>query len=424
VKHAPELGIRPGWDAPTTFAHPPQFKPVPGYEVMAQFRYPIPYSAPVKPPTDVKLAGSSSEFMEPSAGNINIPLGNLSPGLYIVEAFIGGYRATTMVFASDTMAITKASSKEMVVWTAARTTGASVRGVKVAWTDGVGVLQSGNTDALGLIRFTREAPERSYVFGQDRDGGVFISENFYYDSEIYDTKLYGVTDRPLYRPGDEVFVKVFGRDFQSARASRPVVADDVMLTAYDPAGAPVANQSLKMVPETGGETSFRLPENCTAGGYELRFTYRGGQYSAAFRVAEYQKPHFEITLVPDKTDFKIGEPVTGKLQLHYPDGSPVRSADVQLTVRSQQLTTVDGELGYYGQFPIKLDADTLTTNARGEAAFSLPAATEPSRFLLTALATDGAAYRVKTTHELLVERGQGSFTLRLRAQREIGRAHV
>src|SRR6185295_12145643 len=136
----------------------------------------------------------------------------------------------------------------------------------------------------------------------------------------------------------------------------------------------------------------------------------------AFRVAEYQKPHFEITLVPDKADFKIGDAVTGKLQLHYPDGSPVKSADVQLTVRSQQLTTVDGELGYYGQFPIKLDADTLTTNARGEAEFSLPAATEPSRYLLTALATDGAAYRVKTTRELLIERGQSSFTLRAEPQ--------
>ena len=94
----------------------------------------------------------------------------------------------------------------------------------------------------------------------------------------------------------------------------------------------------------------------------------------------------------------------------------MRSAEVQLTVRSQQLTTVDGELGYYGQFPIKLEADTLTTNARGEAAFTLPAAAEPSRFLLTALATDGAAYRVKTTREMLVERGQSSFTLHTEQQ--------
>ncbi len=412
LKHSPDLGTKRGWNAPTTFHNPPQFKPVPGFEVVSQFRYPVQFAEAIKPPTDVKLLGSSSEFLEPSAGNAFVPLGKLEPGLYVVEGFIGGYRATTMVFASDTMAITKASSRQMVVWTANRSTGTPVSGAKIAWTDGVGVLQSGKTDGLGLVKFEREAPEQSYVFGEDRAGGVFISENFYYDSEIYDTKLYAVTDRPLYRPGDEVFVKIFGRDFQSARVSRPVLAGDITLTAYDPAGAPVANQLLKMASETGGETSFRLPENCTAGGYELRFKYHDSQYSAAFRVAEYQKPHFEITLVPDKTDFKIGDAVSGKLQLHYPDGTPVKSADVQLTVRSQTLTTVDGELGYYGEFPIKLEADTLTTDDHGDATFSLPAATEPSRYLLTALATDGAAYRVKTTRELLVERGQSSFTMR------------
>ena len=31
--------------------------------------------------------------------------------------------------------------------------------------------------------------------------------------------------------------------------------------------------------------------------------------------------------------------------------------------------------------------------------------------MLTVLATDGAAYRVKTTRELLVERGRSAFTL-------------
>ena len=31
---------------------------------------------------------------------------------------------------------------------------------------------------------------------------MFISENFYYDSEIYNAKVYAVTDRPLYRPGE------------------------------------------------------------------------------------------------------------------------------------------------------------------------------------------------------------------------------
>src|SRR6201999_4274893 len=36
----------------------------------------------------------------------------------------------------------------------------------------------------------------------------------------------------------------------------------------------------------------------------------------------------------------------------------------------------------------------------------------PSRYVLSVLATDGAAYRVRATKEILVERGAGTFVLR------------
>lgn len=412
VTQAPELHASPQSKAPTEFTHAPQFKPLPGFDLVGRFRYPVHAAQPIEPPKGVKLAGSSSEFIAPSAGNVMIPIGRQPAGLYLIEAYVGGYCAHTLVFVSDTVAVTKASAGEMVVWTAERLRGAAVPNVAVSWTDGAGVLQSGTSDRQGLVRLTHAAPERSYVLGSDPAGGVFISENFYYDSEIYDTKLYAVTDRPLYRPGDQVFVKFVGREFESARQSKPAAAGDIELTVFDPGGAPVAKERLKLAPDTGGETSFRLPENCTAGGYELRFTYKGAPYSAAFRVAEYQKPHFEITLVPGKSDFKVKEPVTGRFQLHYADGKPVENADVQITVRSQKLTMVDGDLGYYGQFPVKLDTEALRTDSKGEAAFSLPAVEEPSRYVITALATDGAAFRVKTTKELLIERGPQSFTLR------------
>ena len=235
-----------------------------------------------------------------------IPLGRQQPGLYLIEAYVGAHRATTLVFVSDTVAITKVSAGELLVWTAAaRRGGTAVRGVELAWTDGAGVLQSGtHRRGRALSRFRHAAPERSYVFGEDPAGGVFVSESFYYDSEIYDAKLYAITDRPLYRPGDQVFVKFVGREFQSARQSAPLPAGPLELAAYDPNGVPVAAQKLQVSPDTGGDTSFRLPEN--ASGRRLRAALRLSRraYGAAFRVAEYQKPHFEITLVPDKPDFK------------------------------------------------------------------------------------------------------------------------
>lgn len=415
VKQAPGLKTPTPLSAPSRFEAPPQLKPIPGLPLVTRFRYPVFAAQPIAPPKDLKLAGSSSEFIAAGQGNVHLPLGRLKPGLYLVEAVAGQHRAATLLFVGDTLAVSKVSGQQMLVWTARRTDGAAVPGTQVWWSDGVGVLQRGVSDAEGLTRFARSAPEQTYLFGQDAAGGVFISENFYYDSEIYAAKVYAVTDRPLYRPGDQVQLKVTGREFKNARDSVPLKDAPLALSVLDPAGQVIHTQTLRFASPQGADGAFWLPANAPAGGYELRMTLGADSYSAAFRVADYRKPHFEIAWLPGKPDFKTGEPVTGQLQLHYPDGKPVAGARIGLTARAQRLSMVEGELDYSGAFPLKLTQAELTTNSDGRANFSLPAATEPSRYVLTALATDGAAYRVRTSQELLIERGASSW--RLQAER-------
>jgi uncharacterized protein YfaS (alpha-2-macroglobulin family) len=407
----PQLATSKAIYRPTVFSNHPQYKALKGFEMIDSFRYPIWDAQAIAPPKGVKLDGSSSEFIAQGAGNVMIPIGHRKPGLYLVEAIIGEHRATTLVFVSDAMAVTKISSNQMLVWTARRDNGAAVPGVNFAWSDGSGVLQSGTTGADGIATVDRASPEHSYLLGEDKTGGVFVSENFYYDSEIYNTKLYAVTDRPLYRPGDEVNVKFLGREFLSARTSQAAAAAPLGLTVYDPNGTPLLTQTLQLTGDTGADTRFKLPEQASAGGYELRFTYKDNVYGAAFRVAEYIKPHFEINVQPAKPEFKTGEAVTGSIALRYPDGKPVKNASVSLTLRSQQNTMVDGELRYAGLFPVQLKSEQLTTDGSGNVNFTLPPASDPSRYILTLLATDGAAYRVKSTRELLIERSIASYHL-------------
>jgi uncharacterized protein YfaS (alpha-2-macroglobulin family) len=411
VAQAPDVKAHPHAHKRTPQQMNPVYRPLKGHKLVDSFRYPVARANPIQPPKGVQLMGSSSEFIQPQQGNVMIPLGRREPGLYLVEAMVGDHRANTLVFVSDSIAVTKVSAGQMLVWVAARKDGKPVAGAATVWTDGVGVLKRGSTDKRGLVTFTRETPEKTYVFGEDAKGGVFIGENHYYDSEIYNTKLYAVTDRPLYRPGDTVFVKFVGRDFKGARDSVPVAAGELKLQVLDPSGFPVANQTLKLTSDTGADMSFRLPDNAAAGGYELRFVHRGDAYGAAFRVADYQKPHFEINVLAERSDYKTGQEIKGRLQLAYPDGKPVASATTELLVRAQRLTMIEGDLGYTGQFPVKLTTTMLTTDAQGYAAFVLPAAAEPSRYVLTALATDGAAYRVRATKEILIERGAGTYTV-------------
>ncbi|GAA5167840.1 alpha-2-macroglobulin [Viridibacterium curvum] len=387
------------------------YKPLEGFDLISQFRYPVARARPITPPNDVKLPGSSSEFMAASPGNLMIPVGKLNPGLYLVEAIVGGFRAQTLVFVSDTQAITKTSGKQMLVWTADRLTGRPVPGANLQWSDGAGVLARGTTDRDGIARLTHTSPERSFLLGSDAAGGVFISENFYYDSEIYNTKLYAITDRPLYRPGDEVMVKLLGREFLDARNSRRAQDADVQMQVFDPAGTPLFSRKQSFKGDGGADTRFRLPDNANAGGYDIRMSYRGDTYGAAFRVAEYIKPHFEINLLMSKPELRTNEPITGKVKLTYSDGKPVINARLTLSVRAQQITMVDGEMQYAAQVPVSLEQQEIIADKNGEADISLPAATQPSRYALTVLASDGAAYRVKITREFLVERGSNPWKL-------------
>jgi uncharacterized protein YfaS (alpha-2-macroglobulin family) len=412
TSQTPDLRTHPLAKEPTPQSLNPQYKPLKAHKLVDSFRYPVHLANPIQPPEGVKLAGSSSEFIRSPQGNVMIPLGRREPGLYLVEAMVGDHRASTLVFVSDTIAVTKVSAKQMLVWVADRRDGKPIAGARTLWTDGVGVLASDKTDQRGVANFERTAPEKTYVFGEDPKGGVYVAENFYYDSEIYNTKLYAVTDRPLYRPGETVFVKFFGRDFHSARESAPIAASDLKLQVFDPNGFPVAGQTVRMAPTTGGDTSFQLPDNAAAGGYELRFIYKDDAYSAAFRVAEYQKPHFEIHVIPDKRDFKTNEDIKGRVQLAYPDGKPVANARVELSVRAQRLTMIEGDLGYAGQFPVQLTTAVLATDAKGIAKFVLPEAKEPSRYVVSVLATDGAAYRVRATKEILIERGVATYEMK------------
>lgn len=396
---------------PSRFEQPPQFSPLPGFTLIDRFRYPLWQAKAIAPPKDLKLDGSSSDFILPTSGNVMVPLGKQKPGLYLVEAMLGSHRATTLVFVTDTIAITKNAGEEMLVWTANRRNGKPVAGAKIAWTDGLGVLQSGVSAADGVTRLRHASPERTYVLGETPDGGVFVSENFYYDSEIYNAKLYAVTDRPLYRPGDEVNVKFVGREFINARSSKPLLAGDIRLEVLDPSGTPIASQTLAYDPQAGGDSRFRLPANSQSGGYDLRFSLRGEQYGAAFRVAEYIKPHFEMNLQLDKPAYKQGEAVQGRVELRYPDGKPVADAHVELSLRAQQVTMVEGELQYAGLFPIQLEKQQLRTGSDGNVRFTLPAAKEPSRYVLQLQANDGAAFRVKSSKEILIERGAGSYSI-------------
>ncbi len=64
--------------------------------------------------------------------------------------------------------------------------------------------------------------------------------------------------------------------------------------------------------------------------------------------------------------------------------------------------------------PVSLEGSETVSDDNGHVALNLPPPIKPSRYLLTVSASDGAAYRVTTTKEILIERGLGALLFKYR----------
>lgn len=319
----PELQLGNAIIKPSRYVQNNQFSPLKKYPLVKQFRYPLWQAKPFEPQQGVKLEGASSNFISPQPGNIYIPLGQQEPGLYLVEAMVGGYRATTVVFVSDTVALSKVSGKELLVWTAGKKQGEAKPGSEILWTDGLGVMTRGVTDDSGTLQLQHISPERSYILGKDAEGGVFVSENFFYESEIYNTRLYIFTDRPLYRAGDRVDVKVIGREFHDPLHSSPIVSAPAKLSVL--------------------------------------YT-RNGQYSFQNAGIKVAVPQLDIRVKTDKTHYQPGELVNVELTSSL-KGKPV-SAQLTVGVVDEMIYALQPEIApNIGKFFYPLGRNNVRTSS-------------------------------------------------------------
>lgn len=414
VKEVPELQQTPAHTYKSQFKNEIQFAPLKGYELVDSFRYPIWNAKLNEPPKDTKIEGSSSNFIQTREGNVILPLGKRKPGLYLVEAMVGTYRATTLVFVSNSLLVTKVSNQQAFVWTVNGETGATFSGSKIMLTDGVGILEKGTANSEGIFIAKRSIPERSFAIGEDQEGGVSVSENFFYDSEVLQSKIFAFTDRPLYQPGDVVNVRAFGRELKRSGAKEiwsSLVGKSASISVVDATGITLLTKNMDWDGANGGDAQFTLPDSAISGGYTLKIDFANEVYSAAFRVARYSKPHFDSRIVFDKPAYKVGESVKGKIILTYSSGQPVVNAEVDLQLRAEQMSMFEGSYNYTRAMPVELSKKTYRSDNRGQISFVFPPATKASRYVVTSRSLDQGAFRVSSKKEILIEGYLETFIL-------------
>jgi len=161
----------------------------------------------------------------------------------------------------------------------------------------------------------------------------------YYPSRMRDGLFaYCITDRPVYRPGQPVRFKVWLRQMVNGNPQN-LPGRSAQVTIRDPRGHEIYKGS-KTTDQFGGfDGEVTLSTEAALGMYHInideRRTYAGG---TSFRVEEYKKPEFEVTVEPGKTHAKLGEKVTAVIRAKYYFGGPVSDATVKYRVLREEYT--------------------------------------------------------------------------------------
>lgn len=290
-----------------------------------------------------------------------------SPALYHPNYEHWQTQAIVMANANVTLKTTKT---ETLIWVTDLETGNPLPNVPVALynTDSIAPLFNGITDENGLA-YTNELnldtnsyQNDYYAITEDPTNSVFgiALRNWteginpydfgiypHYTNDRFEENMYVYTERPIYRPGQEVSFKGILRnndDLQYSLSEAQSV--QVEISSFN---GQVFNERLSLSEFGTFAAQFQLDEEASLGNYYLSVRV-GGHYVGGtnFNVAEYRKPTYQVFVSPDETQLLAGEGLTADIQASYFSGGNVVNGDVEWVARSQAYYfSLDGEFRRY-----------------------------------------------------------------------------
>ncbi len=151
-----------------------------------------------------------------------------------------------------------------------------------------------------------------------------------YELEYNQTKVFTITDRPVYRPQQKVKFKFWVRHAQYDQEDTSSFAGhDFNVEIFNPKREKILAKDFKADDYGGFEGELDLPDEAVLGVYQIYIPKMGG---GSFRVEEYKKPEFEVTVEAPKKPVALGEKITAKIKAKYYFGAPVVKAKVKYKV--------------------------------------------------------------------------------------------
>ncbi len=152
----------------------------------------------------------------------------------------------------------------------------------------------------------------------------------WYDQQYNATKVYTITDRPVYRPDQTVKYKFWVRHAQYDMQDVSDFANtQFTIEIYNPKGEKVVSEAKKTDAWGGLEGEYKIPADAPLGVFNLTIKNQGG---GSFRVEEYKKPEFEVTIDAPTKPVMLGEKISATIKAKYYFGSPVTKAKVKYKI--------------------------------------------------------------------------------------------
>ena len=290
----------------------------------------------------------------------------LPPGIYLLrvdspelrELYPDSEPTTYMFIRSRINLLLKQAETQAMVWATDLSTGTPVRALPVRfYTADLGWHGAGTTDTRG-ISVASDLPPTSLwdsafaVSGEPGSASFALTYNDWdrgirpwnydlsaeYDRSDYQGYLY--TDRPIYRPAQIVYFKGIVRADDDAAYSVPAGIPEVTIYISDPQGKELLNTQIPVSDMGTFYSEIALGAEAPLGTYYIEVSAWEQAFfaSASFRVAEYRKPEFQISVVTDKSDYLNKEPIQVTADASYYFGGPVADADVTWAVLSSDTT--------------------------------------------------------------------------------------
>lgn len=201
------------------------------------------------------------------------------------------------------------------------------------------VYTSATVPDSGLLVLEDDQPQQGderklVVVRRGADYALIQGDSFfrYWRTQLEGFRIYSYTERPVYRPEQTVNFKQLLREYKDG-VYHTLANENVVVEIYDARGNKVHEE--KLVSDELGAVSggFTLGAKPVLGMYSTRMRLRDQTHhlesGGLFRVEEYKKPEFTVTVEPDKPSYKVGERIRAKIHGEYYFGGAV--ADAQAT---------------------------------------------------------------------------------------------